>query len=151
MINDPCWPLPSKSYNNHFFWSLPLGNYGNGCNEWIQTSNPATDSTITGFIPINLSFVKDSYFNDWAGIGKHNNEIAELADFEIALINDAPNRINGFTPIGSYLTYPSNSTLMVGPIGPSVEEMLLYGNTVVELYVKSKNENWIKYFFHFLN
>ena len=144
-------PSPPKVIIITFFWSLLLGNYGNGCNEWIQTSNPATDSTITGFIPINLSFVKDSYFNDWAGIGKHNNEIAELADYEIALINDAPNRINGFTPIGSYLTYPSNSTLMVGPIGPSVEEMLLYGNTVVELYVKSKNENWIKYFLYFLN
>ena len=119
-----------SSIGFHFKLCYPeLGNYGNGCNEWVQTSNPATDSTITGFIPINLSFTKDSYHDDWAGIGN-------TGDNGIALIDDAPNRSGGYTPIGSFRTLPATSSLMVGPIGPP-DNRLLYGNTIVELFVKS--------------
>ena len=128
-----------SSIGFHFKLCYPeLGNHGNGCNEWVQTSNPATDSTITGFIPINLSFTKDSYNDDWGGIGNTgNNEIGilEIANYEIALIDDAPNRIGWYTPIGSFRIL-GTSSLMLGPIGPP-DNRFLYGNTIVELFVKS--------------
>ena len=129
-----------SSIGFHFKLCYPeLGNYGNGCNEWVQTSNPATDSTITGFIPINLSFTKDSYNDDWGGIGNTGyNEIGilEIPNYEIALIDDAPNRVGWHTPIGSFRTFPPTWSHMNGPKGPP-DNTFLYGNTIVELFVKS--------------
>ena len=42
---------------------------GKKCNEWIQSSNPFTESTITGFRPIFLAFVRNGAGGAWAGIG----------------------------------------------------------------------------------
>ena len=40
------------------------------CNEWIQSSNPLTESTITGFVAISLAFTKNGDLRDWKGLGK---------------------------------------------------------------------------------
>ena len=42
---------------------LTWGKNGSNCNEWFQTSNPYTDSTITGFQEIFLAFDVNSYGN----------------------------------------------------------------------------------------
>ena len=70
----------------HFKLCYPeLVSEGDGCNEWIQTSNPATDSTITGFKPISISFPYDSYLENWTGIG------IDVTGRNVTLIDDAPN------------------------------------------------------------
>ena len=39
------------------------------CNEWTQTSNPATNSTITGFRAISLDFSYNGRGEDFGGLG----------------------------------------------------------------------------------
>ena len=46
------------------------GEGGGHCNEWEQTSNPAVDTTITGFKAVSLAFKLDSYGGPWVGLGR---------------------------------------------------------------------------------
>ena len=70
---------------------------GKSCNEWIQSSNPTTDTTITGFQPVSLAFVKNSVNNDWKGLGinlpKHQGP---------TLIDDAPSHGYWYSAIGAF-------------------------------------------------
>ena len=43
---------------------------GNNCNEWKQTSNPATEGTIRGFQKIKLAFPKNGAGGSWGGLGR---------------------------------------------------------------------------------
>merc|ERR1719412_1825009 len=56
----------------HFKLCYPetTGYNGGHCNEWLQTSNPATESTITGFQAISLSFTSNGFGNPWVGLGR---------------------------------------------------------------------------------
>ena len=56
---------------------LTLGIDGHTCNEWKQSSNPFTESSITGFEPIFLAFTQDSNFNDWRGLGKSPSQFPQ--------------------------------------------------------------------------
>ena len=87
----------------HFKICYPeLVGVGDGCNEWIQTSNPTTDSTITGFQPISISFQYDSYLKNWTGIGK------DVSDY-------APNESFNWTVIGSEAYVVKQVELYVNP------------------------------------
>jgi len=101
-------------------------NGGDGCNEWTQTSNPATESTITGFQPISLSFLYNSYLENWVGIGK------DISGVGATFISDAPNRQWWWTAIGSY-TYHESSSTIPGPRNLTNDQYIV---KQVELYVK---------------
>ena len=58
--------------NFHFKLCYPEypGIYGGHCNEWIQSSNPATEGTVSGFQGISIEFTKNGADQSWAGLGK---------------------------------------------------------------------------------
>ena len=43
----------------------------NGCNLWIQTSNPAQEWNIEGFQKVHLSFQDNGNNTNWTGLGKN--------------------------------------------------------------------------------
>ena len=43
----------------------------NGCNLWIQTSNPAEEWKIEGFQAVHLSFHHNGNDSNWTGLGKN--------------------------------------------------------------------------------
>ena len=75
---------------------LTTGRDGKTCNEWIQSSNLYTDSTITDFEAISLAFDKDSYNEDWIGLGKNSD-----GNDGSAIISDTPFKGNWFSAIGA--------------------------------------------------
>ena len=50
------------------------------CNEWTQTSNPATVSNITGFTPISIVFKMTGTGGSFGGLGLSIGSIALLCD-----------------------------------------------------------------------
>ena len=47
---------------------LPRASFTDPCNEWTQSSNPATDSIIKGYKPIKITF-KSTDDKDFPGLG----------------------------------------------------------------------------------
>ena len=87
------------------------------CNEWIQTSKPATDTILEGFRPINWK-----HSNSFRGLGR--NEVEGFA-----LIDDAPHITNGLNYIGTNQLFRGKS---VGP-EPLPGKYVLINK--VELYI----------------
>ena len=104
---------------------LTWGVNGSTCNEWIQSSNPLTESTITGFEPVSLAFEKDGYNQPWSGIGKSPSNLPS------STIDDRPTNSHWFSAIGI-------TTFSHGKIpGPRHSYDLLQSLvTKVHLYVK---------------
>ena len=75
---------------------LTWGINGSNCNEWFQTSNPYTDTAITGFEEIFLAFDENSYHNAWVGLGKN---IAG-GPSNSTVIDDSPTGDQFYTAIG---------------------------------------------------
>ena len=75
---------------------LTWGKDGKTCNEWIQSSNPYTDSTITGFEAISLAFDKNGDLNEWKGLGK--NSAGNDGD---AFVDDTPSNAYWYSAIGA--------------------------------------------------
>merc|ERR1711962_493744 len=67
------------------------------CNEWSQTSNPVTESDITGFIPISIPFSKNSFNKNFGGLGVN----AKGKD-RYTFIDDVPKHGNWWAAIGAY-------------------------------------------------
>merc|ERR1711879_1064272 len=100
----------------------------NKCNEWIQSSNPATETTIRGFKPISLAFKTNGIGGAWAGLGKSSsNKYSEV------LIDDAPAYKNWHSAIGSCAYWPGKPKIP-GPRGGNGQWPI----TKVNLYVKTK-------------
>ena len=100
---------------------------GKSCNEWIQSSNPTTDSIITGFKPISLAFVKNSINDDWKGLGINSGRSSTLID-------DAPNHGYWFTAIGAFSNWGGQNKIP----GPRIEPYSSRSPTTqVELFVLS--------------
>ena len=95
----------------------------NKCNVWIQSSNPATETTIRGFKPISLEFTVNGIGGAWAGLGKSSS------DMEV-LIDDAPAYKNWHSAIGACAYWPGKPKIP-GPRGEN-------GITKVNLYVMTK-------------
>ena len=87
------------------------------CNEWIQSSNPATETEIKGFRAIDLKFKTTVKGGKWAGLGKSISGPT--------LMDDTPTTYNWYCAIGASSNYPSNPKIP-GPAGYFVTEVDLY-------------------------
>ena len=112
---------------------LAWGKNGKNCNEWYQTSNPFTNSTITGFQEIFLAFHINSNKYAWGGLG-----INTKGPNHYAIIDDSPTRDNYFCAIGVKNYWPKDG-LIPGPRHPDIVdniESTYTGITKVVLYVE---------------
>ena len=112
--------------NFHFKLCYPelTGAGGGRCNEWTQTSNPVTDTTITGFQPITIAFTQNGYGEDWRGLGRSPDK------YPATLMDDAPSRPFWWTAIGATKDYAAAKLGIPGPF-----EQKKYVNKI-ELYIK---------------
>ena len=104
---------------------LARGRNGKSCNEWIQTSNPYTESTITGFQEISLAFDKNSNNQKWSGLGRNTpgNDI-------FTIIDDAPTSRYWHSAVGAMKYVINVDGKIPGPRG--TKNQLIQK---VELYV----------------
>ena len=93
-----------------------------GSNEWIQTSNPVTDSTIEGFQPVKLDYQLDGLNDPWGGLGLYTGDHG-------ALISDTPTRTNFYMCIGCQTSWGGSETIP-GPRTKAVTQVELYINIV---------------------
>ena len=107
---------------------LTWGKDGKACNEWIQSSNPFTESSVTDFEEIFLAFDKDSNNDDWRGLGKNL-----LGKDVAAVMDDSPDTSNWFSAIGAK-SYWGNGTIP-GPRHPT-DHNSNSQISMVELFVK---------------
>ena len=99
------------------------GEAGGHCNEWLQSSNPALETTITGFKIISLAFPRNSINNPWAGLGRN------LANDTKALMDDAPSEVDYYwSAIGMTFYHGQNDTIP-GPLHHLVKKVDLYVDT----------------------
>ena len=107
---------------------LTWGVDGGKCNEWIQSSNPLTETTITGFKSISLAFTMNSRKDPWVGLGKSQWPESVIDDTAITF---------GWFAIGS------NKAYYGGVPGPrySVDSQANTFGTVkkIQLYVQDKD------------
>ena len=89
----------------------------------MQTSNPAVETTITGFKAVSLPFMLDSYKNKWVGLGRDGTAKTD------SFIDDAPSGTYWWTAIGA-TKYHGGADTIPGPYPHVV--------TKVELYVFNK-------------
>ena len=141
--NDAMYKNPDNSNANLFSILNQIENYrkidGNfqfklcypdfdKCNEWIQSSNPVTETKITGFRAISLDFKKNGVTSAWAGLGKSiSNTYSEV------LIDDAPTSRRWHCAIGACGYWPRKPRIP-GPHGIA-HSWAVSGVTKVELYV----------------
>ena len=107
---------------------VTFGVGGKKCNEWIQTSNPTTDSTILGYEPVDIAFTIESYLTTWKGLGK------SVDAYKYSLIDDSPGRDGWWMAVGATLNWPSGNKIPGPREDPSTTPY--DGVTKVELYVK---------------
>ena len=80
--------------NFHFKLCYPKGQHiNNRCNEWLQSSNPAVETNITGFKAISLSYKKNGNKDPWVGLG--------LDGSSYTLIDDTPSKGKWYSAIGA--------------------------------------------------
>ena len=91
------------------------GDGGSHCNEWIQSSNPATDTSISGFSAVSLAFTQGGSAN-FAGLGRSPAGQA-------ALINDDPSGSTWYSAIGATQLYNNG---IPGPAWDVVDWIQLY-------------------------
>jgi len=122
-----------RDVNGKFELKLCYPEFGiDYCNEWRQTSNPVTESSITGFEAISLSFTTSSTNGAWRGLGR-NLEIYEST----TLIDDSPFSSGWYSAVGAFYNYRQEKKIL-GPRNRKVEK--------VELFAKRKGfeckEGW---------
>ena len=115
-----------RDKDGNFQFKLCYPEFGQ-CNVWIQSSNPAEDTTIRGYRSISLSFKTNGARRAWAGLGKSNHNGKRET-----LIDDSPAARNWHSAIGSYAYWPQKPKIP-GPIGVPPGNK---GINVVNLYVK---------------
>ena len=81
------------------------------CNEWTQTSNPATSSTIENFEAIELGFPKNSNGTAFVGLG------VSPASASSTFIDDTPSQSRWWYAIGARRWHGSGT--IPGPVGES--------------------------------
>ena len=96
-----------------------LSDYDNPCNEWTQTSNPATNTTIGNFRSVYLAFPMNSYGNDFGGLG------VSPASSSDTLIACTPYRDNWYFAVGA-LRYWGGVDTIPGPFDIPVKKVELY-------------------------
>eukprot|EP00092_Neocalanus_flemingeri_P068675 GFUD01083998.1.p1 GENE.GFUD01083998.1~~GFUD01083998.1.p1 ORF type:complete len:279 (+),score=71.27 GFUD01083998.1:38-874(+) len=94
----------------HFKLCYPeLTDYEFPCNEWIQSSNPVTESNITGYAGIQVTWSKNSIQKPFQGLG------LSPASFAVNLIDDAPDHSYWWNSIGT-LKYHDGPDTIPGPV-----------------------------------
>ena len=91
-----------------------------GSNEWIQTSNPVTESTIEGYQSVTLDYELNGLNEPWGGLGLHTGDHG--------LITDTPTRTNWYMCIGCQHSWGGSETIP----GPNSGTKAV---TRVELYI----------------
>ena len=99
-----------------------------GSNEWIQTSNPVTDSIIEGYQPISLDYKTDGNSEPWGGLGKCLNSSG-------AAICDTPTTGNYSMCVGCRHWWPHDGTISAPAPNPD-DDYGDYAVTKVELYAR---------------
>ena len=97
------------------------------CNDWTQTSNPATSSDIQNFRAIELGFPKKDNGKPFNGIG------VNPASASKTLIDDTPNRGAWWYAIGAMAWHPAPGTIP-GPFGQTGPGMVV---KQVELFAET--------------
>ena len=98
---------------------------GSHCNEWVQSSNPVEETTITGFRAISLAFNNRSDYGPWVGLGR------SPADLTDTLMDDKPDSGWSYSAIGA--TRYRGRGYIPGPRPHKVHK--------VELFVNRGNKN----------
>ena len=107
-----CYPMESGMDNDD-------DDGGAICNEWIQTSNPATESKITGFTPLHLEFDANGFNESWKGLGK-NTKYSQNT-----FIDDTPGRGGRYSSIGAFQSFESEH-FIAGPFPNLTSKVSLY-------------------------
>ena len=110
------------------------GDCGKKCNEWIQSSNPLTETTITGFRPISLAFPLNGHRGPWVGLGKNPSEWTQAA------IDDHPTSSTWWSAIGATSLHYGG---IPGPVhyNPAVTNTFEGGVVrIVQLYVQNREK-----------
>ena len=92
------------------------------CNEWSQTSNPATDPFISDFRAVRLQFPENSYRERWGGLGVSPAIGADT------FVDDTPDRSRWWFAVAASSYYPRGNTeaTIPGPYGKSVKKVEMY-------------------------
>ena len=82
------------------------------CNYWSQSSNPATNSSVSDFRPNKpLAFTKNGKNQPWKGLGKNSASSARET-----FIDDTPTQSNWFSAVGAFRFWPDmNKPTIPGP------------------------------------
>ena len=123
--------------NDHFNFRLCYpelkGINGSSCNDWSQSSNPVTNSSIHGFRPNKpLAFTKDSYLKDWKGLGKNSPSVARDT-----FIDDAPTQSAWFSAVGAFSYWPGKPTIP----GPRLEPDSAKRSAITKVDLSVYNED----------
>ena len=95
------------------------GEDGGHCNSWVQSSNPVTETNVTGFREISLAFTKDGYNSSWAGLGRSGGKDT--------LIDDSRGKPpNWMSAVGAMKNHPEESDTIPGPYYYEVRRVELY-------------------------
>ena len=105
---------------------VTMGGRQGHCNVWLQSSNPYTDSIITGFRPVSLSFSLNGDGEVWEGLGL-NEDTSE------AVIDDAPSSSQWWMAIGAISDVNGEIP------GPRIQDDITV--TKVELFVSKSRKD----------
>ena len=110
----------------HFKLCYPeLNHYSFPCNEWLQTSNPATESTITGYQGLHVTFGGSGYNHAFGGLAVSPPSVNET------WIDATPPSWIWWYAIGCF-KYHNGKPNIPGPVDSTGG----YSITKVELYVQ---------------
>ena len=131
----------------HFKLCHPdLTDYEFPCNEWTQTSNPVTETTITGYSPVKITWNKNSIQKPFHGLG------LSPASFDQCLIDDAPGHYFWWNSIGN-LKFFGRDTIP-GPVTTEGKEIVVKRKNLYVKYKPSgkhvKNKYYILENIHFI-
>ena len=108
------------------------------CNEWLQSTNPYTESDVKDVIQypdIPWQIKKNSFNKKWNGLGKN---IPQGRNVIPAVIDDAPKHGYWYCAIGAKQYFPKNTKYIPGPIQN-------HKVTKVQLYVMPETYNLCKF------
>ena len=119
-VLDELEPLPDGTFHLKICYPELVTAKDPPCNEWTQTSNPATNSTIVNYQPVNIAFFGlNSTFN---GLGVNSASQANT------YIDDQPEHEYWHFAIGALQFYEGDNTIP-GPVATSVQKVELYAET----------------------
>ena len=107
-----------RTNDGSFRFRLCYPELNDGCNEWIQKSNPVTQLNIHGYKAVSISFPKTSSGSTFRGLGLDRYK-------SINLIDDDPEKSGWSNSIGTLI----RSSHIPGPSNIKVTKRVLYVRT----------------------